>query len=69
MFLRKRLRPSALLRLGMACLAIGPILPRLVHPTTASAVDLLDGVRGLMLGLAMGFLFLFFKARNSTGSR
>lgn len=64
MSLQKRLSPSTLLRLGMACIAIGPILPRFVHPATTAGVDLLDGVRGLMLGLAIGFLFLFFRARR-----
>ena len=66
MSVHKRLSPSTLLRLGMACIAIGPILPRLVHPATAAGVDLLDGARGVMLGLALGFIFLFFRAKRSS---
>jgi hypothetical protein len=64
MSLQKRLSPSTLFRLGMACLVIGPILPRVVHPATPSGANLLDGIHGLMLGLALGFLFLFFRTKR-----
>lgn len=64
----RRLSPSTLLRLGMACLAISPVVPRLVHPATASGTDWLDGVRGLMLGMGIGLLFLYFRRKRSPAS-
>jgi hypothetical protein len=62
---RTRFRSSTLLRVAMLCIAIGPILPRIVHPSTAAGVDLLDGVRGLMLGLAIGLVYIFFRTGTS----
>lgn len=64
MSLRQRLTPSTLLRIAMACLLIEIVLPRIAHPASASGTDWVDGVRGVMLGLALGFIYLFFNTRR-----
>ena len=43
--------------LAMAALALSISL-QLVHPRTTPSIDLLDGVRGALLGIALGLLFV-----------
>ena len=45
---------STVMRLGMSCLLVFSLL-HFVRPATGSWVDLFDGVRGLFLGLSIGF--------------
>lgn len=55
MLLRQRLQnPNALIRMGMACLLVALVLPRVVHPSARLGADLFDGFRGLFIGLSIG---------------
>lgn len=55
MLLRQRPQnPSALIRMGMACLIVALVVPRFVHPSARLGEDLFDGFRGLLFGLSIG---------------
>src|SRR5262245_11848249 len=45
---------TTIMRLGMSCLIVFSLL-LFLHPTTDRSFDVLDGVRGLFLGLSIGF--------------
>jgi hypothetical protein len=64
MFLRQQLSPSTLYRTAMSFLVIAIVLPWLVHPASAPGADWFDGLRGLLLGCALGFIWLFFRMRR-----
>jgi hypothetical protein len=49
--------PDKLMLLGMCFLAIGPTM-RLLHPSTPSAQNIVDGVWGMLIGLSIGFNLL-----------
>ena len=65
--------PRTLIRVGMACLAIALIWPRFLHLTFNFGPDLIDGVRGLLLGLSIGLnlwaVWLMGHQRRSDESR
>lgn len=64
MLLGQRGNPSTVFRIAISFLLISIVLPWFVRPATTSGVDWLDGVRGLLLGLALGFIYLHFQARR-----
>ena len=64
MSLRPQFSSLTLFRIAMSFVLVTIVLPWLVHPTSTSGVDWLDGVRGLMLALAVGAIYLFFRARR-----
>jgi hypothetical protein len=65
MSLRPRVTPSTLYRLAMLCILISTLLAMLAHPASVPATDRLDGIRGLLLGLALGLIYLFFRAKRT----
>ena len=69
MSLRQRFSPSTLFRTAMSCLLIALVLPWFVHPASAPGADWFDGVRGLMLGLVLGFIYLVFRRRRLSISK
>jgi hypothetical protein len=50
--------PKAPIRLGMLCLAISIAWPRFVPITGSLSTDAVDLVKGLLLGLSLGLIFL-----------
>jgi len=46
--------PTALISMGMACLVVALVVPRIVHPSARLGEDLFDGFRGLLIGLSIG---------------
>ena len=56
-FKKERVDPKLVMRLGMLCLAISIVWPRLVPLTGNMGTDLVDGMKGLLLGLSLGLLF------------
>jgi len=64
MTLRDRLQsPKALVRVGMLCLLVGIVAPRLLHPATALGSDWLDAARGVLYGASIALNL--FAARRS----
>jgi hypothetical protein len=59
MIFRKEIQnPKAVLRLGMLFLAISVAWPRLLPLTGSLGTDAVDGVKGLLLGIALGLMIL-----------
>jgi hypothetical protein len=57
MILRNRRRdPKALVSLGMLALAISIAWPHFIPVGTRISEDLVDGVKGVFLGIALGLL-------------
>jgi hypothetical protein len=46
--------PKVLFLVGGVALAVGILLPWFVHPASNGGQDLLDGVRGVFVGLCLG---------------
>jgi type III secretory pathway component EscT len=46
--------PKAMIRIGMACLLIFSIWPRFLPFTANLKPELIDGVRGVLLGVSIG---------------
>jgi hypothetical protein len=69
MSFRRQFSPVTLFRIAMSFLLVTNLLPWLAHPTSTAGVDWLDGVRGLMLALGIGFVYLFFRARRISTSK
>ena len=46
--------PRVLFMIGAVSLAVAVVMPWLVHPATNGGRDLLDGARGLFVGLSLG---------------
>jgi len=54
MIFRDRMRdPKSMISFGMMCLAIGIVLPWLIHPSTSLEKDWLHGVCGFLYGLSI----------------
>jgi hypothetical protein len=72
MILRKRaVDPKPVLRIGLVFLALGAAWPRLLPVTGNLGPDAIDGIRGLLLGLAIGLILwsvLLSKRLRRTGS-
>ena len=57
MILKKRLdNPKPLMMVGLVFLALGQAWPRLVPVTGNMGPDWIDGIRGLLMGIAFGLL-------------
>ena len=50
--------PVALIPVGMMFLVTGIMFPYFAHATTQAMADLLDGLRGMLYGVAIGVNFL-----------
>lgn len=48
--------PKVLIRIGFAFLALSAAWPRLIPFTGNFSTDVVDGIKGLLLGLAIGFI-------------
>jgi hypothetical protein len=58
-------KPTTTLRVGMLCLLLAILAPRLLHPASTRAQDLLDGVTGVFCGIAIGvFIVATFVERR-----
>jgi hypothetical protein len=55
-FKKQGQNPKALMRIGLAFLALSAAWPRLIPFTGHVDTDLVDGIKGLLLGLAIGFI-------------
>jgi hypothetical protein len=55
-FRRERPDPKLILRIGMLFLAISIVWPRLVPLTGSLGTDAVDGLKGLLLGIALGLM-------------
>ena len=58
MLLRRNVSPKTLMSLGMMSLAIANIAPWILQRRHLMSEDLLDGVRGLLMGIAIATLLL-----------
>ena len=56
MTLRKRVDPKPVLAIGMVFLALAFAWPRLLPVTGNLGTDAIDGIRGLLMGLAIGLI-------------
>ncbi|MGA2483973.1 MAG: hypothetical protein ABSF92_12740 [Candidatus Acidiferrales bacterium] len=55
MIFRNRLKdPGAMMSIGMICLVIALLLPRVLHPTAHFGPDFMDGVQGGLFGISIG---------------
>jgi hypothetical protein len=73
MFTQASLRNSRfLMPIGMMFLVIAILFPTLTHPSSTLSQDWLDGIRGLLYGLSIGFNLLavlrIARVRRSSGS-
>jgi hypothetical protein len=48
--------PKVMMRLGMAALVVSILWPRFIPVTGSMSVDVIDGIKGSLLGIALGFL-------------
>jgi len=56
MFLRHRLHDSqSMISVGMACLAVGIVAERFIHPPTDFWQGFVAGISGLLIGLSIVF--------------
>jgi hypothetical protein len=53
MFRNLQKNPQTMMHIGMACLLISLIWPRFIHLTFNLGPDLIDGVRGFLLGISI----------------
>ena len=58
-------RPRALFRASMVSLILFNALPLLLRPFPSVPVDIIDGIRGALLGATLALIFLFFRSRRS----
>ena len=58
-------RSRALFRASLVSLILFNALPLLLRPFPSVPVDLVDAVRGAMLGATIALLYLFFRSRRS----
>ena len=59
MILQKRLKdPQTMMRIGMVCLMISLIWPRFIHLNFNLGTDLIDAVRGFLLGISISMNLL-----------
>ncbi len=57
--------PASLQRIGLAALAIGGLARLFLHPADRMQQDIVDGLTGLMLGIAIPCLLMsLFKGRR-----
>ena len=45
--------PRAMMLIGMVCLAVGIILPYVLHPTEQFELKLMHGMRGMLFGVSV----------------
>jgi hypothetical protein len=57
-FKKEKPDPKLFIKLGMLCLAISIAWPRFAPFTGKLGEDAVDGIKGLLLGLALGLLIL-----------
>lgn len=50
----KNRKATALIPIGMMFLAMGLMLPYLIHPSSQLGLNLSHGVRGLLVGISVG---------------
>ena len=58
MLLKQGTRPSTLLRWAMVCLIAFFALPLVARVMPLASADLVDGVRGMLLGMTLGLMVL-----------
>ena len=58
--------PRTMMRIAMAFMLLFFVWPRFLHVTFGLNPDWIDGVRGALLGISMGFLILIVR-RNARG--
>jgi hypothetical protein len=58
-------RPRMLFKASMVSLILFNALPLLLRPFPSAPVDMVDGIRGALLGATLALLFLFFRSRRS----
>ena len=46
---------GALMPIGMLCLAVGLLLPRIIHPASTAGADFQHAATGFLLGLSIVF--------------
>lgn len=69
MNLRKKLQdPNLLMRLGMVFLILASLANYFLHPTSRFSEGALDGTKGLLYGLSIGFLMLSVWRRGRKSS-
>jgi hypothetical protein len=65
MILRTSLKnPATLMRVGMALLALGLVSLRFLHPATPGVANVVDGLAGLVYGVAIACLLLSIRLRR-----
>jgi hypothetical protein len=60
----RTIRSRVLFNASMVSLLLFSALPLLVRPFPSVPVDLIDGVRGALLGATIALVFLFFRSRR-----
>ena len=56
--------PRTMMRIAMAFMLLFFIWPRFLKVTFGLSEDWIDGLRGLLLGVSMGFLILIVRRHN-----
>jgi len=68
MLLRSReTHPRLMMRIGLACLALGGLARLFVRPGPHLSADLLDGMTGLLYGVAIALLLLHLVVNRRRG--
>jgi hypothetical protein len=50
--------PKSMIAFGMICLAVGIVLPWLIHPSTRLEQDWLHGASGFLYGLSISVIIM-----------
>jgi uncharacterized membrane protein YhhN len=65
MSLKNRLKdPKTLLNIGLVCFLLGQAVHWFVRPTDRVALDVVDGIFGLLLGLSIGLTLWSLRLRR-----
>lgn len=66
--LRRRMKPVAIIRLGLLFLVFASLARLFLHPTARFSEGAVDGATGMLYGLSIGLMLLgiYLKSRNRT---
>jgi hypothetical protein len=67
MLLRHSRNPRTVFRAAMVCLLVFSALPLIAHPTTTYWIDVMDGVRGALLGATIALIAVLGVLRRRGG--
>ena len=65
---RKLKNPATAIRIAMVALLLGLPLDRIVHPSSEFSQGMIDGVRGVLFGIALGCLIVAARLTRRSSS-